>query len=78
MIMDADNMNKELNADELENINGGLQAGNLLYTGKEAQTTTSTLFKGKKKKAANLLFKDESKLEGKELSGDVLEKKTFC
>ncbi len=77
--MDADNkMNEQLSADELENINGGLMAGNLLYTGKENKTATSTVFKGKNKKATNLLFKEESKLDGKELSGDVLEKKTFC
>ncbi len=76
--MNEDQMNEQLSTEELENINGGLMAGNLLYTGKEKKTTTSTLFKGKNKKASNLLFKDESKLDGKELSGDVIEKKTFC
>lgn len=78
-------MDKELNgnkvsAEELENVNGGLeQAGNLLFTGKEITTTTNTIFSGKKKKAGNLLYTDKNKgVDGKLISGDVTDKGTFC
>ena len=79
--MNNDIRNNELNMEELENVSGGLQqANNLLYTGKEAATAANTLFDGKKKKASNLLYKEEKKssLDGKEFSGDILGKGTFC
>ncbi len=78
--MDNEIKNNELNMEELENVNGGLQqASNLLYTGKEKKKTSNALFDGKKKKASNLLYKEEkSSFDGKELSGDVLGKGTYC
>jgi hypothetical protein len=77
--MDKELKNAELEMDELDNVSGGLQAGNLLFTGKEVKTTSNTLFSGKKKKAGSLVYKEEGKDAGsKLLSGDVIEKSTYC
>ncbi len=77
--MDKELKNAELEMDELDNVSGGLQAGNLLFTGKEVKTTSNTLFSGKKKKAGSLVYKEEGKEPAsKLLSGDVIEKSTYC
>ncbi len=77
--MDKELKNNEIAMDELENVSGGLQACNLLFTGKEVKTTTNTVFSGKKKKAGNLLYTEKDKAkDGKLLSGDVIEKSTYC
>ncbi len=77
--MDKELKNAELEMDELDSVSGGLQAGNLLFTGKEVKTTTNTVFTGKKKKAGSLVYKEESKVKGETLlSGDVIEKSTYC
>ncbi len=79
--MDKELDKNVLDMNELENVAGGLeQAGNLLFTGKENQKTSNTLFSGKKKKAGNLVYKETSAsgVNGKLISGDFADKGTFC
>lgn len=49
-----------LNDEELGNVSGGVEAGNLLFTGK-AQKAGNTVQKGTPGKAGSLVFKETKK-----------------
>ncbi len=74
-------LNGALNDDALENVAGGLEAGNLLFTGKSVKAS-STVQKGKAPKAGSLVYKETKsgtkEVEGKTFSGDVIGKGTMC
>ena len=74
-------LNGALNDDALENVSGGVEASNLLFTGKTVKPA-QTVQKGKPGKAGSLVYK-ESKKSAKNVdstlySGDVTEKGTYC
>ncbi len=76
-----EDLNVALNDDALENVSGGVEASNLLFTGKSPKAS-STVQKGKAPKAGSLVYKEtklsKNDIADKTYSGDVIGKGTMC